>query len=252
VCYHKIESIITEMVERSIETLIARKVNVIYDATNLKASYLKSICDLVKYMADIQYQIFDIDLPAALMRDSNRERSVGSEVIERMYTQYRTLLDSYAFEFTKKQAKKYIPPQFDCDKPSAIIFDIDGTLAHISGKRSPYDYTGVQTDDVDVTVRYIAQLCAQDVDKIIILSGREDSCRSDTFNWLTENKIHFDELLMRQTGDSRKDSIIKEEIFWKDIEPNYNVIAVFDDRDQVVKMWRSLGIKCFQCDYGNF
>ena len=57
---------------------------------------------------------------------------------------------------------------------------------------------------------------------------------------------------MRKNGDSRRDSIVKEEIFWNDIEPKYNVLAVFDDRDQVVKMWRELGIKCFQCEYGNF
>jgi hypothetical protein len=73
-----------------------------------------------------------------------------------------------------------------------------------------------------------------------------------TEDWLKFYDIDYNQLIMRRTGDTRKDSIIKEEIFWEQIEPHYNVIAVFDDRDQVVKMWRSLGLKCLQVDYGNF
>jgi hypothetical protein len=30
------------------------------------------------------------------------------------------------------------------------------------------------------------------------------------------------------------------------------VVAVFDDRDKVVKMWRKNGIPCFQVAEGNF
>jgi hypothetical protein len=57
---------------------------------------------------------------------------------------------------------------------------------------------------------------------------------------------------MRPKNDYRKDSLIKEEIYVNNIKNKYNVIAVYDDRDQVVKKWRELGIKCFQVDYGNF
>ena len=133
-------------------------------------------------------------------------------------------------------------------------------MAHTSGKRSPYDYSKVDVDDLDVSIRKIAQATLTGLNDeysgeycdLIILSGREDLCRNSTVEWLEKNNIFYDELFMRKTGDHRKDSIIKEEIFWEHIEPNYNVIAVFDDRDQVVKMWRSLGLKCLQVDYGNF
>jgi len=87
---------------------------------------------------------------------------------------------------------------------------------------------------------------------VLIVSGREDNCKDITVEWLQSNNILFDEIFMRKTGDSRKDSIIKEEIFWEHIEPNYNVMCVFDDRNSVVKMWRNLGIKTLQCEYGNF
>ena len=57
---------------------------------------------------------------------------------------------------------------------------------------------------------------------------------------------------MRKKGDYRHDEIIKEEIYHTDIEPNYNVIAVFDDRNRVCDMWRNLGLLCNQVYYGDF
>lgn len=59
-------------------------------------------------------------------------------------------------------------------------------------------------------------------------------------------------LLMRNKRDFRPDEVIKKEIFEKEIDPKYNVICVFDDRDKVVKMWRDLGILCNQVYYGDF
>jgi hypothetical protein len=57
---------------------------------------------------------------------------------------------------------------------------------------------------------------------------------------------------MRQTDDNRKDSIIKEEIYDAHIRGKYNVLFVLDDRDQVVQMWRSLGLTVLQCNEGDF
>jgi hypothetical protein len=42
---------------------------------------------------------------------------------------------------------------------------------------------------------------------------------------------------MRAEGDDRKDWIVKKE-FYDEISKDYNVLGVFDDRDQVVAMWR--------------
>lgn len=248
----KLENLITDMVERSIESLINRGYSVIYDATNLKASYISKIASIVRYTAKVEYQIFDIPKDTAIERDSKRERTVGIDVITRQYTQYRTLLDSFDFEQLNPIPKKYIEPTFDSLKKNCVIFDIDGTLAHTSGKRSPYDYDKVEVDDLDIVISNIYGSMADSGYFMIVLSGREDSCKEQTKSWLEKNGIVFDELFMRKTGDSRKDSLIKEEIFWEHIEPNYNVIAVFDDRDQVVKMWRNLGLKCLQVEPGNF
>jgi predicted kinase len=247
----KFEAMITEMVDKSIETLLGRGVNVIYDATNTKASAINPILKLVRHTARVEFQIFDVPIVTALERDLRRERSVGKDVIERMYSQYRILLDSFDFSHINPIPRKYTAPVWNESKPDCIIVDIDGTLAHTSGKRSPYDYDKVDVDDCDRTLRGIVNLFHGEMN-VIIVSGREDSCRQMTEDWLKFYDIDYNQLIMRRTGDTRKDSIIKEEIFWEQIEPHYNVIAVFDDRDQVVKMWRSLGLKCLQVDYGNF
>jgi hypothetical protein len=57
---------------------------------------------------------------------------------------------------------------------------------------------------------------------------------------------------MRKTGDHRPDYIVKNEIFDQRIRDNFNVLGAFDDRDQVVDMYRKMGITVFQVAPGNF
>lgn len=56
---------------------------------------------------------------------------------------------------------------------------------------------------------------------------------------------------MRKEDDNRKDSQVKYEILL-DLAKEKNILAVFDDRNQVVKMWREAGLRCFQVADGNF
>ena len=57
---------------------------------------------------------------------------------------------------------------------------------------------------------------------------------------------------MREEGDRRKDNIVKYEIFNKFIRDKYCVNYVLDDRNQVVEMWRKLGLRTLQVADGNF
>ena len=52
--------------------------------------------------------------------------------------------------------------------------------------------------------------------------------------------------LAGQTGDGRRDSIVKREIFDREIRPYYCVQGVVDDRLQVVRMWHHLGVPVFR------
>ena len=57
---------------------------------------------------------------------------------------------------------------------------------------------------------------------------------------------------MRETGDSQPDKIVKRKIYENIIKGRFNVKFVLDDRDQVVRTWRNLGLRCLQVAYGDF
>ncbi len=57
---------------------------------------------------------------------------------------------------------------------------------------------------------------------------------------------------MRAAHDDRADAVIKREIYDKEIGPRFDVLCVLDDRDQVVRMWRGLGLVCLQVAPGDF
>lgn len=210
--------------------------NVVVDDTNLHPSHRETLAEIADNCdAEFEEKFFDVPLMECIERDSKRgDKSVGAKVIMKMYNQ-----------FLKPES-----PEFSDDKQNAFIFDIDGTLS-IIGDRSPYDFSRVGEDTVNESVLNILNSLKND-NNIIIVSGREETCMDETRKWLEDNDIYFDDIIMRKEGDKRKDSIVKEEIYHEFIEPKFNIIGVFDDRDQVVDMWRSLGLTCLQVNYGKF
>lgn len=134
-------------------------------------------------------------------------------------------------------------------KRRAVICDIDGTLAHM-GERSPYDWHRVSEDTADQVV--IDILRHYDDHEIILVSGRDEVCRRETVDWLKDNRVPFNYLFMRKEKDNRKDNMVKQEIFDNDIKDSFTISFVLDDRNQVVNMWRSNGLKCLQVENGAF
>lgn len=147
---------------------------------------------------------------------------------------------------------EYIKEHFLHEGDEVIIFDVDGTLAHMDDLRGPFEWHKVATDRVDETVKRMFQMHRKHGDKIIVLSGRDGECYVETEKWLLENGLRPDALFMRGKKDNRKDSIIKREIYDNEIKDKYKVVVIYDDRNQVVEMWRSLGLKVFQVAEGNF
>ena len=134
----------------------------------------------------------------------------------------------------------------------AIICDIDGTLASL-GARSPYEFEKVDQDEVKHAAAETVRVFARAGYAIVLFTGRNDSSREMTIAWLRVNDVPFDELVMRRTGDRRKDSTVKREMYERVVPGTYDVLLVLDDRNQVVDMWRKeLGLPCFQVDYGDF
>jgi hypothetical protein len=177
-----------------------------------------------------------------LRNDQKRANYVGEKVIKDMYN-----------KFIKKdisRGKPLNPSDPDPELARAVIFDMDGTLACI-GDRSPYDGKSCAVDLPNQSIIALNKMIPPDI-RIIILSGRSDDSEKETLAWIDEHNVNYDELHMRKAGDQRKDAVIKEEMFNAYIKGKYNVIFAVDDRNQVVELWRSLGLTCLQVAPGDF
>ena len=99
----------------------------------------------------------------------------------------------------------------------------------------------------------MAQLFSQQGFKIVILSGRSDKMFDRTVEWLEWNDVPFDKLVMRdsKTNHFTPDDVLKKDMLDKHVDIN-DVFLVVDDRDRVVKLWRSLGLTTFQVADGDF
>ena len=97
----------------------------------------------------------------------------------------------------------------------------------------------------------IAHSLIQSGVQVFFVSGREASedGKANTETWLKNQGFNLttSPLFMRPNRDFRKDSIIKKEIFMTNFYNKYFVTAVFDDRDQVCRMWKSLGLTLLKC-----
>ncbi len=248
------EELVNDLMINSIRTSLLAGFNVIVDNTHCRLKYINDMVKALNDLAEIRFRVFDIDLEEAMKRDALRDRPVGPIVIGRMHENYLKLVESFDFQPIPKSvriAKDYTATWND-DLADAIICDIDGTLAHMDGKRGPFDWDKVGLDIIDVPMKNVLNSLARDGYKILLVSGRDGSCREHTENWLSDNGIQYDELYMRPAGDFRKDSLVKTEIWENYIKGKYNVVMVFDDRDQVVNTWRDLRLKCAQVEPGQF
>jgi predicted kinase len=220
---------------------LRRGKSVIVDDTNFHPAHEQNLRKIAKEEgAQVDVKFFDADVETCVKRDAQRAKSVGEKVIRDMYRKY--LLPE--------------PKHQDRSLPWAIIVDMDGTLA-IMGDRSPYDdhLAGMDTTNESVYEIVIGwEESRYPQGKVIIVSGRDEGrSREVTQQWLSERGFFPEMLLMRPAGDTRKDSIVKRELYETYIAGKYYIPFVLDDRDQVVRMWRDeLGLACLQVAEGNF
>lgn len=141
------------------------------------------------------------------------------------------------------------------NKLLAVLVDIDGTIA-LRGDRDPYAHEHAMEDAVNWPVVYaVDALHAVYHARIVLVSARKEKFREITEYWLWKHQIfagQIDVLHMRPNKDQRADQHVKRDIYLSLVEPTYKVQVVFDDRDRVVKMWRELGLTCFQVAPGGY
>lgn len=249
---NKIELLINKRIHEDVSYFLSSGFNVIYDATNLRKSYLQEIVEKYNTLANIEFVLFDVDLDTCIERDSKRKRSVGADVIKGQFKRFEELKKNFDFSALPKKRKKYRRPLSSINTKYCICVDMDGTLADL-GPRDPYETNGVINDQINLPVKMTVEALVNYHGnlQLFIVSGREEKTRKQTEDWLKQHKIKYNKVFLRKNGDFRRDSVIKNEIY-DEITKEYQPLVILDDRAAVVDALRERGFTVFQVNEGNF
>lgn len=140
-----------------------------------------------------------------------------------------------------------------------IIFDLDGTLS-IVGDRLKYlkdndwdsFYEACEEDEPnEPIINIFFELFMRKKYDIKIVTGRRESVKNKTLNWLHDQGIFIKphNLYMRPDGDYRHDTKLKPELVKDFVD---DIVMVFEDRTSMVNKWRAMGICCLQVAKGDF
>lgn len=278
------EDVVIAVRDAAIVAAVKKGWDVIVDDTNLKAAGVRDLMQVAhRAGAEVEFKDFtDVPLNECLARDLTRGADrVGAGVIRDFHNRYLKGKTLPLPVPELKEEPKFTP--VERGNIPAIIVDLDGTVAHNDGHRSFYDYTRVSDDKPkkDVIETVIAMVHFGYAP--IFVSGREESCREDTAQWivdhiLTGQKTRMEltqdlfggdligglcdsndnqdglhtRLYMRTEGDYRDDAVVKYELYVQYIAPTFDVAVVLDDRNRVVRMWRQVGLTCLQVEDGDF
>jgi predicted kinase len=273
------EAFVHEMQEHALRTALRKGKDVILDNTHLPGDSMKRAHQVAEELGDVTVieRIFVADL------DTCMKRVVARAVTDPLsYVPEDKIREMHA-KFSKNLEKAALAPRTtvyprrpegqtavqDPSLPEAVIVDLDGTSALMNG-RNPYDAARCDEDlpnwPVILTVKAVH---IQRGTKVLFVSGRDAKFREPTERFLQRyyrvtnmecvrapaapGMVIPYELFMRPEGDTRKDSLVKKEIYEREIMGKYQILSVYDDRDCVVRLWREeLGLTCFQVGYGSF
>ena len=268
------ENIISDTLRAIAVRLLGEGREVVIDATNLRDKYVREWAR-VAHGRGHRFDIGDFRgtaLQVCLERNAQRERPVPEEVIRDMHQRFVKGRDFLADNqrITNEvlagiDAKPELEPapEYDPRLLDAYIFDLDGTLALKHESRDIYDASKAYLDYPNKPVVNILNVLAFDdctADRragevTIYCTARHEQDRAATVAWLERHTPfdpeHGDLLLMRQEKGV-KDSKIKLDLYNEHIRGKYNVLGIWDDRQQVVDMWRELGLQVYQVAPGDF
>ena len=193
---------------------------------------------------NVQLVAEPVDCPIELCieRDAARAKPVGKHTIIQMAMQYEMLPDDNRY----------------------VLCDLDGTLADIKhrlpvplrtdgvGKDWAEFFSKIPQDTLrtDVWERVRDKLETDPHNKLVLLSGRNESTRAVTEKWLADNGITYLTLIMRRESDHRDDPEVKIGLLRRYFPDQSKIVCVFDDRPRVLRAWEEAGLSVIDCGDG--
>lgn len=142
------------------------------------------------------------------------------------------------------------------DRPTAIIFDMDGTLVdvsdiahHVKGENRNFHafHTESAASPSNSEIVDFANKVKAMGHSVVIVTARRQKYRHVTAWWLAGEEVDSDALYMRADKDGRPDGEVKQTIFSR-LSRSYQVVMAVDDNPSVIDLWRSNNIPTLVVD----
>lgn len=182
------------------------------------------VCDIDGTIADISHRLHYVDEEA---HKENLKKQIAEEKEKREKEKK-----------SKKKKKAEAPVQEEVAMPVEWKKDYDKFYSLM-----PYD--AVRRDIQGKLIKYY-----NEGKTVIFLTGRPDKYRDVTLSWLSNNFLTFAyTVIMRRTGDTRKDTETKRELLEQHFSDLSVVHAILEDRPSVVRVWQEMKLPVI--DVGN-
>lgn len=144
-----------------------------------------------------------------------------------------------------------------------VIVDVDGTIAdtshrnHYLADQDNQDWESYKAlllhDTPFFDIFFLVDALRQAGCRIILCTARSEAERADTEKWLSDWDFgSYAKLYMRPEGDHRPDSVFKAMAFQQMGLDGFCPTMVLEDRNSVVDMWRSMGLRVLHVAPGDF
>ena len=247
------ENLVSSIKKNMAEEAINRGYNIVVDNMNLNAKEILFWKDMVKmanmdpdgYQYEIEFKDFFISLEECIRRDAMRPNPIGEKVIRETWKRYKHFIQTTEVEKYVDNLRRYT------GKPKCIVIDMDSTMCFNTTKR-PWFGDGAaegMINDVPNTGMCDMIRKLQEDFVIVVATGRDTTQEAVTKEWLAKQGINADEFYFRTNKDYRKGVVVKKEQIEAILE-KYDIVAIFDDCEPIVDMYREMGLTVLQPNKG--
>lgn len=247
------EPLVSEMKQYLTQAAMDRGYDIVVDNMNLNPKEVKFWEKVVElnnedpdgYKYEIEFKDFFISLEECIRRDAMRPNPIGEKVIRETWKRYKHFIQTSQVENYVNNLIKYT------GKPKCIVIDMDSTMCFNTTKR-PWFGDGAaegMINDVPNTGMCDMIRKLQEDFVIVVATGRDTTQEAVTKEWLAKQGINPDEFYFRTNGDFRKGVVVKKEQIEAILE-KYDIVAIFDDCEPIVDMYREMGLTVLQPNKG--
>lgn len=194
----------------------------------------------------LEFKDFFTPVDECIRRDAMRSNPIGEKTIKDIWRRYRHFIQTTAVE-------NYVDNLITTDltKPYCVVIDMDSTMCFNLSKRPWYGEGSTEAMIDDVPNYGVCEIVRTLMGKfpIIVATGRDKTQEEVTVKWLQNQGITPTECYFRVPGDFRVGSEIKKEQITS-ILSKYNILAIFEDCEPIVKMYRDMGLTVLQPNKG--